>query len=279
MKLAIRTGPRAGQTIEVSSELLIGRTQADLVIEDPKLSRHHALVRPTRVGLEITDLHSLNGTMVDGLRITRPVQLLGGERIELGDTTLEAVHDVPEGKTTVLSSKIGRLISASDTERVLATVMFTDIVDSTVNALELRDAAWKRLLDRHDELSSDTVREFGGRIVQSTGDGVLATFVAPGRALRCADALRAAVHELGVVIRTGVHTGEVELRDGAVSGIGVHIAARVSALAAGDEILVSRTVRDLMAGSACEFTSRGSHPLKGLPGSWELYALSAIDSG
>jgi class 3 adenylate cyclase len=277
VKLAVRTGPRAGETIDVGSELLIGRTQADVVIEDPKLSRHHALVRPARAGLEITDLHSLNGTMVDGQRITGPVQLAGGECIEVGDTTLEAVADVPEGEATVLSSRVGRLILSSETERVLATVMFTDIVDSTVNALELGDAAWKRLLDRHDELSSDTVQKFGGRVVERTGDGVLATFVAPGRALRCADMLRAAVHELGVVIRTGIHTGEVELRHGAVSGIGVHIAARVNAHATGDEILVSRTVRDLVAGSACSFTSRGSHRLKGLPGRWELYALSTID--
>ena len=161
-----------------------------------------------------------------------------------------------------------------DVDRVLATVLFTDIVDSTGRAASIGDAGWRATLDRHDALSAATVAAHGGRIVKTTGDGVLATFDAPGRALRCAAALCRALADAGVQIRCGVHTGEVEIRGSDIGGIGVHIAARVEAQAAPGEVLVSRTVRDLVAGGGFIFDSRGAHRLKGLPDEWELFAVS-----
>jgi class 3 adenylate cyclase/pimeloyl-ACP methyl ester carboxylesterase len=160
------------------------------------------------------------------------------------------------------------------TERVLATVLFTDIVDSTARAAALGDRAWRQVLDRHDTISSSTVSECDGRVVKGTGDGMLATFDAPARGLRCADALRSSLSDVGITIRAGVHTGEIELRGDDVSGIGVHIAARVAALAGSGELLASRTVKDLVAGSGYAFTSRGVHSLRGVPDEWELLAVS-----
>ena len=158
---------------------------------------------------------------------------------------------------------------------MLATVLFTDIVDSTTSAAALGDAAWRRLLDRHDTISQHAVADCGGRLVKGTGDGVLATFDAPARGLQCADTLRSALSDAGLAIRAGVHTGEVELRGDDVSGIGVHIAARVAALAGSGELLVTRTVKDLVVGSDYGFASRGLHRLKGVPDEWELLALEA----
>ena len=145
-----------------------------------------------------------------------------------------------------------------DVDRVLATVLFTDIVDSTSRAAQVGDRGWRTLLDSHDEMSREEVETHGGRISDFTGDGLLATFDGPARAVRCALALRSRVHALGVELRAGVHTGELERRGGDVAGIGVHIAARVMALADADEVLVSRTVKDLVAGSGSrsEITER-----------------------
>jgi class 3 adenylate cyclase len=157
---------------------------------------------------------------------------------------------------------------------VLATVLFTDIVDSTGRAASLGDEAWRRLLDRHDAISHGAIADCGGRLVKTTGDGVLATFDAPIRGLRCADTLRSSLADAGIPIRAGVHTGEIELRGEDVAGIGVHIAARVAALAGEGELLASRTVRDLVAGSDYSFSSRGAHSLKGVPEEWELLAVS-----
>ena len=160
------------------------------------------------------------------------------------------------------------------TERVLATVLFTDIVDSTARAAALGDRAWRQVLDRHDTISSSTVSECDGRMVKGTGDGMLATFDAPARGLGCADTLRSSLSDVGITIRAGMHTGEIELRGDDVSGIGVHIAARVAALAGSGELLASRTVKDLVAGSGYAFTSRGLHSLKGVPDEWELLAVA-----
>jgi class 3 adenylate cyclase len=159
-------------------------------------------------------------------------------------------------------------------ERVLATVLFTDIVDSTARAAALGDRAWRQVLDRHDTISRSTVSEWDGRLVKGTGDGMLATFDAPARGLRCADELRSSLADAGIAIRAGVHTGEIELRGEDVAGIGVHIAARVAALADSGELLASRTVKDLVAGSDYTFASRGVHSLKGVPDEWELLAVT-----
>jgi class 3 adenylate cyclase len=168
----------------------------------------------------------------------------------------------------------GRHPTPKQSERVLATVLFTDIVDSTARAATLGDRAWRQVLDRHDKISQSTVADCGGRLVKATGDGVLATFDAPARGLRCADTMRSALSDAGIAIRAGVHTGEVELRGDDVAGIGVNIAARVAALADAGELLVSRTVKDLVAGSDYAFASRGVHSLKGVPEGWELLAVS-----
>jgi pimeloyl-ACP methyl ester carboxylesterase/class 3 adenylate cyclase len=159
------------------------------------------------------------------------------------------------------------------TERVLATVLFTDIVDSTARAVASGDAAWRRLLDRHDQICRATVARYEGRWVKQTGDGVLVTFDTPGVALDCAQALRGQLSAAGVSIRAGLHTGEIELRDNDVAGIGVHIASRISSLAGSGEVLASRVVKDLVAGSGHLFTGRGVHALRGVPDQWEIVAV------
>jgi class 3 adenylate cyclase len=163
--------------------------------------------------------------------------------------------------------------AAQPTERFLATVLFTDIVDSTKRASELGDRAWRELLDRHDKISGDSVAAYGGRMIKTTGDGVLATLEGPSRAVECAFAIRDAVDKLGVKIRAGVHTGEVERRGDDVGGIGVNIGSRVAALAGPGEVWVSRTVKDLTIGSGLQFEERGRHALKGIPDEWDLFSL------
>lgn len=158
-------------------------------------------------------------------------------------------------------------------ERVLATVLFTDIVDSTKRAVELGDERWKELLGRHDAQVRRQLERFHGREVNTTGDGFLARFDGPARAIRCAIAIRDVLRSLGLEMRAGVHTGEVELRDDDISGIAVHVAARVAAAAEAGEVLVSRIVVDLVAGSGLGFADRGEHILKGVAGEWGLFAV------
>jgi class 3 adenylate cyclase len=161
---------------------------------------------------------------------------------------------------------------APEEDRVLATILFTDIVGSTERAAATGDERWRALLDRHDAAARSQVESHRGRLVKTTGDGILAIFDGPARALRCAVALREEMAGLGVEIRAGLHTGEVELRGDDVGGIAVHIASRVSSNAAAGEILVSRTVTDLVTGSGIEFADRGDYTLKGVPGEWQLLA-------
>ena len=163
---------------------------------------------------------------------------------------------------------------ASDVDRVLATVLFSDIVDSTGLASELGDQRWRALLDEHDRAVRIELDRYRGREVNTTGDGFVATFDGPGRAIRCGRAIIEASRPLGMRLRVGVHTGECERRDDDLAGVAVHIGARVAALAMPDEVLVTRTVRDLVSGSGLEFTPRGEHALRGVPGTWELLAAS-----
>ena len=163
--------------------------------------------------------------------------------------------------------------SEATVDRVLSTVLFSDIVGSTEQATALGDQRWRELLDRHDALVRREVESFGGRLVKSTGDGVLACFDGPGRGVRCGQRLHHTLAQVGIEVRVGLHTGEIELRGDDVGGIGVHIAARVSGLAEAGEVLVSRTVTDLVAGSGLEFDDRGEHDLKGVPGPWQLYSV------
>jgi class 3 adenylate cyclase len=160
-------------------------------------------------------------------------------------------------------------------ERALATVLFTDIVGSTEHARQVGDRRWGELLDLHDRLARELVGQLQGRLVKSTGDGVLALFDRPGRGIRCATALRDRLRGTGMEIRAGVHTGEVQLRGDDVGGIGVHFAARVMAAAAPGEVLVSGTVHDLVAGSDYVLEDRGAHALKGIGGEWRLFAVRA----
>jgi class 3 adenylate cyclase len=158
-------------------------------------------------------------------------------------------------------------------DRVLATVLFTDIVDSTRRAAEMGDREWHALLDAHDAVVRAQLNRFRGREVNTSGDGFLAMFDGPQRAIRCALAIRDAVQSLGIEVRAGLHTGECEIRGDDIGGIAVHIGARVSALAGANDVLVSSTLRDLVIGSGLEFEGRGAHELKGVPGDWHLFAI------
>jgi pimeloyl-ACP methyl ester carboxylesterase len=159
-------------------------------------------------------------------------------------------------------------------DRVLATVLFTDIVGSTERATELGDRRWRELLERHHDLVRRQLDRFQGREVDTAGDGFLATFDGPARGIRCARAIGGALSELGLEVRAGLHTGECELLGDKVAGVAVHTGARVAAQAGSGEVLVSQTVKDLVAGSGIEFEDRGVHELKGVPGEWRLYAVS-----
>ena len=162
-----------------------------------------------------------------------------------------------------------------DFDRLLTTVLFTDIVGSTEHLAAVGDRRWKDLIELHDRLARSAIDTHRGRTVRTTGDGVLATFDGPARAIRCATELNAAAARLGLQIRAGLHSGEVEIRGDDVHGIAVHTAARVQSEAGAGEVLVSRTVVDLVAGSGIAFADRGVHALKGVPGEWRLYAVAA----
>jgi pimeloyl-ACP methyl ester carboxylesterase len=164
--------------------------------------------------------------------------------------------------------------SSIELERVLATVLFTDIIDSTRNAAAMGDGAWRRSLDSHDQMAKQLIGKHRGILVKNTGDGILATFDGPGRAVRCALAFGTAAQQIGLPLRAGLHTGEIEIRGRDIGGIAVHAAARVMAKSQASEVLVSRVVTDLVAGAGLKFAERGSHELKGLPGRWDLFAAS-----
>jgi class 3 adenylate cyclase len=166
----------------------------------------------------------------------------------------------------------GRKPTELAADRVLATVLFTDIVGSTDRAAAEGDRAWRALLDSHDEIARTHVEMYRGRLVKTTGDGILATFDGPARALRCASELSRALERYGIPTRCGLHAGEIEIRDHDVGGIAVHIAARVMSEAGPGEVLASSTVRDLVAGSMIEFADHGTRQLKGVPGEWRLFA-------
>jgi len=160
-----------------------------------------------------------------------------------------------------------------ESDRMLATVLFTDIVDATGKALELGDRAWRELLERHHSIVRRELMRFRGREVDTAGDGFFAAFDGPARAIRCACAVVDRVQDLGIDIRAGLHTGECEIADGKIAGIAVHTGARVTANAHGGEVVVSSTVKDLVAGSGIDFEDRGVHRLKGIPGEWRLFGV------
>jgi class 3 adenylate cyclase len=184
------------------------------------------------------------------------------------------------GDTAPMLDEIEEFITGmrggSDAERVLTTIVFTDIVGSTERAAVLGDDRWRDLLDNHDTIVRHELQRFAGREVNTAGDGFVAAFISPSAAIACADAIVNAVHLLGIEVRVGIHAGEVEVRGALksdVAGMAVHIGARVATLAGPSEVLVSSTVRDIVAGSPRAFVERGEHELKGVPGQWRLYAL------
>jgi class 3 adenylate cyclase len=161
----------------------------------------------------------------------------------------------------------------NEADRVLATVLFTDIVESSQRAVELGDRAWRDLLERHHELVRRQLVRFRGREVDTAGDGFFASFDGPARGIRCACAILEQVRPLGLKVRAGLHTGECEVIDGKVAGIAVHTGARVASSAGPGEVLVSSTVKDLVAGSGIRFEDRGARELKGIPGDWQLFSV------
>jgi pimeloyl-ACP methyl ester carboxylesterase len=191
------------------------------------------------------------------------VELPGDEHLIWAGDVDAVVDEVEEFLTGVRPAR--------EPDRVLATVLFTDIVRSTERAVEVGDRRWRDLLEEHHAAVRRELARFRGREVDSTGDGFLATFDGPARAVRCGAAARDAVRALGLELRAGVHTGEVEVANGSVRGIAVHTGARVLAAAGAGEVVVSQTVKDLVAGSGIEFAERGTHQLKGIPGEWRLY--------
>jgi len=207
---------------------------------------------------------SLGRYLADHIEGARLVELPGTDHFWWTEDTDQILGEAEEFLTGARS--------VPEADRVLASVLFTDIVGSTRRAVELGDREWRLLLNRHDSLAEREVTRHGGRVIKTTGDGVLATFDGPARSVRCAQALNDGAQALGIVLRAGVHTGEVERRGDDIAGLGVNIASRIEALAQPGEILVSRTVTDLVAGSGLDFDDRGEHALKGVPGRWQLYA-------
>jgi class 3 adenylate cyclase len=196
---------------------------------------------------------------------SRYVELPGNDHVVFagdGEAILDEVEEFVTGSR-----------SEREPERVLATILFTDIVDSTARAAAAGDRDWRRLLERHDELVRRELVRFRGREIKHTGDGFMAAFDGPARAVLCAGAVTEGVRGLGLEVRAGVHTGECELRGEDLAGMAVHIGARVGARAVSGEVLVSNTVKDLVIGSGLEFSDRGAQELRGVPGEWRLYAL------
>jgi class 3 adenylate cyclase len=228
------------------------------VIRVPTLVLHHTddLMIPPEQGKDVAD-------RIPGAKY---VGLPGRNMFHFVEPWRAAFHEIAEFLT-------GQRAEVAD-DRVLATVLFTDIVDSTRRAAELGDRDWRALLDAHDVIVRAQLNRFRGREVNTSGDGFLAMFDGPQRAIRCAMAIRDAVQALGIEVRARLHTGECEVRGDDIGGIGVHIGARVSALAGANEVLVSSTLRDLVIGSGIEFEDRGAHELKGVPGEWRLFAVA-----
>jgi class 3 adenylate cyclase len=231
-----------------------------------------AIQAPTLVLRRRDDPHVRVGHaqyLVDHIPDARLVELPGSDHEWFSgntDDVLDAIEEFLTGRRTAIA-----------TNRVLATVLFTDIVGSTERAASLGDAEWARVLDAHDALVERTITMHRGQIVKSTGDGVLATFDGPARAIECASALVSGVATLGLEIRAGLHTGEIELEGDDIRGIGVHIAARIMALAGAGEVFVSGSIPPLVLGSGLQFEDLGARTLKGVPEPWPVFRLGGAD--
>ena len=265
----LRRKPGGDILVEGSADLVNGLMEHDLIDE------YQLLVFPLILG-------SGKHLFRDGIDL-RPLRLVNTRVFPSGVVLLvyQPESEMPTsqyaepGYYTWTQEQVRSLQAAQNTDRVLATVLFTDIVDSTQRAAELGDREWRKLLDRHDQVSRAEVTRWHGTVVKTTGDGLLATFDAPTRALRCAFGLKESLAALGLKIRAAIHTGEIEMREGDIGGIGVHIASRALAEAGGEAVVVTRTVRDLATGTDLAFKPLGSVGLRGVPGEWELFEASA----
>jgi pimeloyl-ACP methyl ester carboxylesterase len=228
------------------------------VISAPTLILHRAQDRVVPI--------ELGRYMAEHIPGARFAAVEGGDHLLFTERCDEVVDEIEEFITGTRQAR--------QPERILATVLFTDIVDSTGHAARLGDQRWRQLLDRHDILVRNEIERYQGQLVKTTGDGILATFDGPARAIECGLEIVREVRALGIEVRAGLHTGEFERRNGDVGGMAVHIGARVAARAEGGEVLVSRTVKDLVVGSGIEFDEKGSASLKGVPGEWEIYAVA-----
>jgi class 3 adenylate cyclase len=197
------------------------------------------------------------------------VELAGGD-IGITPSMLPVADEVAEFLT---GERLG-----VDVDRILTTVMFSDIAESTKRLAAAGDARWRAILDAHDKLVREELRRFRGNEIKTTGDGFVACFDGPARAIRCAQSIIAGVTTLGLEVRIGLHTGECTLRGDDLGGLAVHIAARVGALANAGQVLVSRTVKDLVVGSGIGFSERGEYELKGVPGNWTLFTVDDVPS-
>ena len=259
----LRSGssPRgAQQLLEMYSDIDVRHVLP--LIQAPTLVMHRSgdLVAPVAHGRYIAE-------HVPGARF---VELDGNDHLPFVGGQDDVLDEIEEHITGTRASR--------EPDRVLATVLFTDICASTERAAAMGDARWRSVLTEHDRMVRHEVERHRGRLIKSTGDGALATFDGPARAIAGAGAIRAAIRELGLEIRAGLHTGECELIGDDVGGIAVHIGARVAATAGPGEIRVSRTVADLVAGSGLLFEDRGEHELKGVPGAWRLLAVSGSNA-
>ena len=246
-------------TARVNYELMVGSDVRPVLptIATPTLVLHradNAFIRPE---------HSRY--LADHIVGARLVELPGRDQVAFVGETDELLGEIEEFLT-------GSRVSVA-ADRVLATIVFTDIVDSTKHAVEFGDRRWRELLDNHDDMVGRQVHRFGGRHVNTTGDGMVATFDGPARGVQCGLAICNGARQLGLAVRVGVHTGEIERRGDDIAGIAVHIAARVQSKAHPGEVWVSRTVVDLVAGSGLVFGDRGEHQLEGVPGAWQLLAV------
>jgi class 3 adenylate cyclase len=308
--MVTKTGPalvREGGLIPLwRSVNLVGREDPttgalpdiDLTALDERraVSRKHARLDYRKGVVTVSDLGSTNGTFVNEQRL--PVQedrrLEDGDRVRFGRVELVYREEVAwpagvspewESRTVELSRRDALLGDAAPTpddrqrHRVLATVMFTDIANSTTMASSVGDRRWRELLTTHHNLVRRELNRFDGREVRTAGDGFMATFASPASGVRCGCSVIEEVKRLGLQVRVGLHTGEVEIWGDDIQGIAVHIAARVAAKASPDEILVSATIRDIVAGSGIQFSDRGYRNLKGVPGKWRLFAAQTASAG
>jgi class 3 adenylate cyclase len=256
------------ERLTASPDVLAATTRA--VMDSDVTSVLSAIQAPTLVISRRQDrhVHHEHGPYIaNRIRGARLVALAGEDHLPFAGPTVPILDEIEEFLTGVRPKPV--------LDRVLVTILFTDIVGSTEHVARLGDRRWREALNQYDSVVQRQLEHFRGRQVKTTGDGTLATFDGPARAVECARAIADAVKGLGLDIRAGLHTGEVEVRGADVAGVAVHIASRVSALAATGQVLVSRTVTDLVAGSGIEFEDRGDHQLKGVPGAWRLFSMKA----